>query len=56
MHALDRGPKGSGRARGGAAAAKAAAAPEALAKRLRRPRAESALSACLAINPKGSPD
>ena len=42
------GPKaqGVGGGRGGAAAAEAAAAPGALAKRLRRPRAESALSAC----------
>ena len=52
------GPKaqGVGGGRGGAAAAEAAAAPEALAKRLRRPRAESALPARLAINPEGLPD
>ena len=52
------GPKaqGVGGGRGGAAAAEAAAAPEALAKRLRRPRAESALPVRLAINPEGLPD
>ena len=48
--------QGVGGGRGGAVAAEAAAAPRALARRLRRPRAESALSVCLAINPKGSPD
>ena len=49
------GPKaqGVGGGRGGAAAAEAAAAPEALAKRLRRPRAESALSARRCARPEG---
>ena len=49
------GPKaqGVGGGRGGAAAAEAAAAPEALAKRLRRPRAKSALPVCRRSARKG---
>ena len=49
------GPKaqGVGGGRGGAAAAEAAAAPEVLAKRLRRPRAESALPVRRCARPEG---